>query len=113
MKESLANSYVFSVILVIVGICSSLIIVSMNYSKVFKMKNRVIINRKKGEKMEEYKIVGKYVIETSKNGNTYDYISVGVIQDGKFVEIDKVFMNDLKRYVVGTTGIKVLEKNEN
>ena len=42
MKESLANSYVFSVILVIVGICSSLIIVSMNYSKVFKMKNRVI-----------------------------------------------------------------------
>lgn len=42
MKESLANSYVFSIILVIVGICSSLIIVSMNYSKVFKMKNRVI-----------------------------------------------------------------------
>ena len=42
MKESLANSYVFSLILVIVAVCSSLIIISMNYSKVFKMKNRVI-----------------------------------------------------------------------
>ena len=42
MKESVANSYVFSIIIVIVGVCSGLIIVSMNYSKVFKMKNRII-----------------------------------------------------------------------
>ena len=42
MKESIANSYVFSIIIVIVGVCSALMIISMNYSKVFKMKNRVV-----------------------------------------------------------------------
>ena len=42
MKESIANSYVFSIVIVIVGICTGLIVISMNYSKVFKMKNRVI-----------------------------------------------------------------------
>lgn len=42
MKESIANSYVFSIVIIIVGICTSLIVISMNYSKVFKMKNRVI-----------------------------------------------------------------------
>ena len=42
MKESVANSYVFSIIIVIVGVCSALMIISMNYSKVFKMKNRVV-----------------------------------------------------------------------
>ena len=42
MRESIANSYVFSLIIIIVAVCSTLIVVSMNYSKVFKMKNRVI-----------------------------------------------------------------------
>ena len=42
MRESIANSYVFSVVIIIVAVCSTLIIISMNYSKVFKIKNRLI-----------------------------------------------------------------------
>lgn len=50
MRESIANTYVFSIVIIIVGICSTLMIVSMNYSKVYKMKNRVIeIIEKYGE----------------------------------------------------------------
>ena len=62
--------------------------------------------------MEEYKIVGKYVIETSsKTGKEYDFIQLGVIKDGEFIDIQKIFgLDDLKRYVLADCGIKVLKK---
>lgn len=42
MRESIANAYVFNVVLIIIAVSATLIIVSMNYSKVFKIKNRLI-----------------------------------------------------------------------
>jgi len=42
MKESIANSYIFNFILVFVGIIIVLLIGSLSYSRVFKIKTRII-----------------------------------------------------------------------
>ncbi|MEG0021389.1 MAG: hypothetical protein RSB77_01585 [Bacilli bacterium] len=68
MKESISNTYVFTIILTIVAICSALMVVSMNYSKVFKMKNRII------EIIEKY---GEY-----NNGKVKDEINLFLKNSG-------------------------------
>lgn len=42
MKESISNSYVFMIVLTIIGLCSIIVISSLSYSKTFKIKNRMI-----------------------------------------------------------------------
>lgn len=42
MRESISNSYVFMIVITIIGICSIIVISSLSYSKTFKIKNRII-----------------------------------------------------------------------
>lgn len=42
MKESIANSYIFNIIIVFVGIIITILIGSLSYSKAFKVKTKVI-----------------------------------------------------------------------
>lgn len=64
------------------------------------------------EEKETYVIVGKYVIETSsKTNQQYDYIQLGVLKGNEFINLQKIFgLDDLKRYVLADSGIKVLKK---
>ena len=50
MKESISTSFLFSAVIVIIGLCTVIIIGGLNFSKAFKIKNRVveIIERHKG-----------------------------------------------------------------
>jgi hypothetical protein len=42
MRESIANSYVFNLVLIFVGILIVLLVGSLSYSKTFKIKTRII-----------------------------------------------------------------------
>lgn len=42
MRESISNTYVFMIVITIIGICSVIVISSLSYSKTFKIKNRII-----------------------------------------------------------------------
>ncbi|MBE6144779.1 MAG: hypothetical protein E7169_04320 [Firmicutes bacterium] len=42
MKESISNSYIFSIVIIFVGIIIVLLIGSLSYSKAFKVKTKVI-----------------------------------------------------------------------
>lgn len=42
MRESISNSYVFMIVITIIGVCSIIVISSLSYSKTFKIKNRII-----------------------------------------------------------------------
>lgn len=42
MRESISNSYVFMIVITIIGLCSIIVISSLSYSKTFKIKNRII-----------------------------------------------------------------------
>lgn len=42
MRESIANSYIFTLVIIFVGIIIVLLISSISYSKTFKLKNRII-----------------------------------------------------------------------
>lgn len=42
MRESIANSYIFTLVIIFVGIIVVLLISSISYSKTFKIKNRIV-----------------------------------------------------------------------
>ena len=42
MKESISTSYLFTAVIVIIGLCALIIIGGLNFSKAFKIKNRMI-----------------------------------------------------------------------
>ena len=42
MKESISNSYVFMIVIVIVGLISVIVVSSISYSKTYKIKNRIV-----------------------------------------------------------------------
>ncbi len=42
MKESIANSYIFGLIILFVGIIMLLFVASFNYTKAFKVKNKIV-----------------------------------------------------------------------
>ena len=70
MKESISNSYVVMIVMVIISICTLIILSTMSYSKTFKMKNRVI------------EIIEKYGVYTSK---TEDEINL-FLRDSGYAE---------------------------
>ncbi len=50
MKESISTSYLFMAVIVIIGLCATIIIGGLSYSKAFKIKNRIveILEKNKG-----------------------------------------------------------------
>ena len=42
MKESIANSYLFMIIMVILALISIIVVSSLSYSKTYKIKNRIV-----------------------------------------------------------------------
>lgn len=42
MREAISDSYIFAIVITIIGVCSIIIISSLSYSKTYKTKNRII-----------------------------------------------------------------------
>lgn len=42
MQEAVSNSYVFTIVIVIIGLCAVVVSTSVAYSKTFKIKNRIV-----------------------------------------------------------------------
>lgn len=42
MREAITDSYIFAIIITIIGVCAVIIISSLSYSKTFKIKNRIV-----------------------------------------------------------------------
>ncbi|MGE5455833.1 MAG: hypothetical protein ACM3O4_01830 [Ignavibacteriales bacterium] len=61
MRESIANSYIFNLIIVFVGILIVLLVGSLSYSKTFKIKTRII------EIIEKYETYNNGVVRTEIN----------------------------------------------
>lgn len=61
MRESIANSYVFNLIIIFVGILIVLLVGSLSYSKTFKIKTRII------EIIEKYETYNNGAVRTEIN----------------------------------------------
>lgn len=57
MRESISNAYVLTLVIVLIGVCATVLLSTLAYTKTFKIKNRVveIIEKHKGfnEEVEE------------------------------------------------------------
>lgn len=42
MREAISDSYIFAIVITIIGVCSIIIISSLSYSKTYKIKNRIV-----------------------------------------------------------------------
>lgn len=89
MRESIANSYVFNIIIVFVGIIIAILIGSLSYSKAFKVKTKIvnIIENYKGynnqevrQEIDNYlKSTGYTVTRTNNRGTCPDVNGVKAI----------------------------------
>lgn len=79
MRESIANSYIFNIIIVFVGIIIVILIGSLSYSKTFKVKTKVvnIIEKYKGynnyevrQEIDNYLKSTGYTVTRTKNRGT-------------------------------------------
>lgn len=79
MKESVSNALVFTIVITVIGICSSIVFFSLGYSKTYKIKNKVIdIIEKNGfyndndvrTEIEEYLKASNYSSDSNGNKET-------------------------------------------
>ena len=77
MNESISNALVFMIVIIVIGICSTIVFFSLGYSKTYKIKNKVIdIIEKNGAyndgdvrtEIEEYLKTASYSSDTNKAG---------------------------------------------
>lgn len=95
MKESIGNSYVFSIAIAFIGIIFLILIGSLSYSKAFKVKTRIIeiIEKNKGYNDEEIRDeIDNYL-------KTAGYMVTRTNNSGKCADIDNTpAINTIKNY---------------
>ena len=93
MRESIANSYIFTLVIIFVGIIIVLLISSISMSKIFKVRNRVVD-----------------IIETHEgyNENVQQEIEEVLTEAGYTLTIDKSnFTDACKKFTANETGTLV------
>lgn len=77
MKESISNALVFMIVIIVIGICATIVFFSLGYSKTYKIKSKVIdIIEKNGTyddttvrtEIEDYLKTAAYSSESNKTG---------------------------------------------
>jgi hypothetical protein len=82
MKESIANSYIFGIVILFVGLIMLFFVASLNYTKAFKVKNKII---NAIETYGEYNTKAKSEIEDALSGIGYRVDNSGNCKtDGRF-----------------------------
>lgn len=79
MNESISNALVFMIVIIVIGICSTIVFFSLGYSKTYKIKSKVIdIIEKNGTyndttvrtEIEDYLKTASYSSSTNKTGES-------------------------------------------
>lgn len=100
MKESIANSYIFTIIIVFVAIISLIIVSSISYSKAFKVKNKLIDII---EKYDGYDDNARDEIEEylGKAGYKINYTNKGCPNEGDEIDTDSNYRYCIYKYNKG------------
>ena len=103
MKESVSNALVFMIVIIVIGICSTIVFFSLGYSRTYKIKSKVIdIIEKNGTyndatvrtEIEEYLKSASYSSATNKTGEACPVLN----KDDGNNENDISAANVLKNY---------------